>query len=75
MIRVSRLNRTEFFVNAHLIQSVESNPDTLILLSNGEKLLVRESAEEVVDRVVRYRRSLADRPHLRHHPLPEESRV
>lgn len=55
MIRVSRLDGTQFYVNADLIEMVEMTPDTVLSLTNGKKFVVRESAEEVVSRVVTYR--------------------
>ncbi|MBU6376594.1 MAG: flagellar FlbD family protein [Bdellovibrionales bacterium] len=47
-----------FFLNAELVKTVESVPDTVITLVSGEKLLVRESANEVVERIKQYRRSV-----------------
>ena len=63
MIQVTRLNGREFVVNAELIKFAEETPDTVITLVHDEKLLVKESVEEVVLRVVAYRRELhlADR--------------
>jgi flagellar protein FlbD len=58
MIKVTRLNGKEFVVNAELIQYVEATPDTVITLVNHEKLVVKESIDEVVKRVVEYGRSL-----------------
>ena len=58
MITVTRLNGKEFVVNAELIKLLESTPDTMITLLNGERLLVKESLEEVVKRAVEYGRSL-----------------
>lgn len=58
MIKVTRLNGKEFVVNAELIQYVEATPDTVITLVNHEKLVVKESIDEVVKRVVDYGRSL-----------------
>jgi flagellar protein FlbD len=46
-------------VNSDLIKFVEQAPDTVITLLNGEKILVRESAEEIAARVVQFRQSLA----------------
>ncbi len=56
MVRLSRLNGNEFYVNADLIETVEMTPDTVISLTNGKKFVVREAAEEVVARVAEYRR-------------------
>jgi flagellar protein FlbD len=58
MIKVTRLNGKEFIVNAELIQYLEETPDTVITLVNHEKLVVKESADEVVKRVVEYSRSV-----------------
>ena len=58
MITVTRLNGKPIVVNAELIRSVESNPDTTITLINGDHIIVQESMEQIVDRTVEYGRSL-----------------
>jgi flagellar protein FlbD len=58
MIYVTRLNHTSVVLNSDLIEYVEATPDTVISLTTGQKLMVRETAEEVVARVVQYRRSI-----------------
>ncbi len=58
MITVTRLNGKPFVLNAELIRTIESLPDTTITLINGERILVRETMEEVVGRAVDYGRSL-----------------
>ena len=55
MILVTRLDRSEFYVNAEFIQSVESRPDTNITLINGHSYIVRESDTEVINRILQYR--------------------
>jgi flagellar protein FlbD len=55
MIQLTRLNNSNIVVNSDLIKFVEQAPDTVITLLNGEKILVRESAEEVMARVVHFR--------------------
>ena len=57
MIRVTRLDRSEFYLNADYIQSVESTPDTHIVLINGHSYVVTEPDHEVVDQILQYRRS------------------
>jgi flagellar protein FlbD len=57
MIRVSRLDGTEFVVNAELIKLIESTPDTVLSLTDDAKFVVREPLDEVVARVIVYRRS------------------
>lgn len=59
MILVTRLDKSELFVNADYIQSVESRPDTNITLINGHSYIVRETDHEVVSRIVAYRRAVA----------------
>ena len=58
MITVTRLNGQKFVVNAELIRTVESNPDTTIKLVNGDTLIVCESMEQVVELSIEYGRSL-----------------
>lgn len=58
MITVTRLNGSQFVLNAELIRTVEQHPDTMIRLTTGETLVVRESPDEVVERVVEYGRLL-----------------
>ena len=58
MIALTRLNGHEFIVNAELIKFVEQTPDTLVTLRDGEKIMVRESPDEVVRRAMEYQRTL-----------------
>ena len=58
MIRLNRLNHQQMIVNSDLIKFVESNPDTVITLVSGEKILVQEAAEEVIARVIEFRRAV-----------------
>jgi len=59
MIRLTRINRQPLVLNADLIEHLEVTPDTVISLTNGQKFVVRESADEVIDRVVEFRRRIA----------------
>lgn len=58
MISVQRLNGTEFVVNAELIEFIESTPDTVITTTTGKKIIVSDSLEEVVRKVVEYKRQI-----------------
>ncbi len=64
MIRLTRLNGDEFILNAELIRYVERCPDTLITMTTGETVMVRESLDEVVRRTVTYQQAkyLVPRP-------------
>ena len=59
MIAVTRLNGQQFMVNAELVELVESTPDTIISLTTGKKFMVRETVEDVVDRIIQYRRQVS----------------
>lgn len=58
MIWLTRLNNRPLVVNSELIKFIENAPDTVITLITGEKIVVLESAEEVMTRIVDYRRRL-----------------
>ena len=58
MIQVTRLNQSALVLNCDLIEQIESTPDTLITLTNNQKLIVRETADEIVERIRQYRRSI-----------------
>jgi flagellar protein FlbD len=60
MIRLTRLNQMPVVVNSDLIEHIEITPDTVIALTTGQKILVLETADEVIDRVVRFRRAVLD---------------
>ncbi len=56
MIALTRLNNTPLVINPDLIVSMEETPDTMITLSNGEKIAVQEKVKEVSRRVINFRR-------------------
>jgi flagellar protein FlbD len=58
MIKVTRLNGKEFVLNAELIQFLEETPDTVVTLVNHEKIVVKESVDEVMNRVTEYQRKI-----------------
>lgn len=58
MIELTRLNGTPMMLNSDLIKTAEASPDTMLTLIHGEKLIVRESINEVVERVLGYRACL-----------------
>jgi len=59
MIKLTRLNQSEIVLNAELIEYMEATPDTVITLVNGHKMIVKESIEEVIERVVAYRKRIS----------------
>lgn len=55
MIKVTRINDTELVINADLIEFVEATPDTIISLTTGKKVMVKESTDEIIKRVAEFR--------------------
>ena len=62
MIHVTRINHVPLVLNSDLIEHIESTADTIISLTNGQKLMVLESADEVVKRVIEFRRLIFKQP-------------
>jgi flagellar protein FlbD len=60
MIQLTRLNNHALIVNCDLIKFVESAPDTVLTLVSGEKIVVREAPQEVLERIMRFRRLVAE---------------
>ncbi len=56
MILLRRLNGTEFWLNAELIEQVESTPDTVITLTTGNNILVLDKRDAVIEKIVAYQR-------------------
>jgi flagellar protein FlbD len=56
MIPLTRLNNTHVVINPDLIVFMEETPDTIITISNGEKIAVQEKVKEVIRRVIEFRR-------------------
>ena len=58
LIQLTRLNGNPIALNSDLIKFVENAPDTVITLLNGEKIIVRETSDDVIHRIVDFRRSV-----------------
>jgi flagellar protein FlbD len=58
MIRITRLNHTPLILNSDLIEHIEMTPDTVIALTSGQKYMVLETTEEIIERVISFRQSL-----------------
>ena len=61
MIEVTRLNGNPMLLNSDLIKTAEASPDTMLTLINGEKMIVRETCADVMERVLAYRARLMAR--------------
>ena len=59
MIKVTRLkSQDEYVLNAELIETIEETPDTVITLTSGRKLIVEDSMDQVVRKIMDYRRAI-----------------
>jgi flagellar protein FlbD len=56
MIKLRRLNESQIVINTDLIEFIESTPDTVLTLTTGQKLIVADSIDEVIDKVVEFRK-------------------
>ncbi|WP_026893845.1 flagellar FlbD family protein [Clostridiisalibacter paucivorans] len=56
MIKLRRMNGKEFIINADLIELVEETPNTVIKLTTGNRYVVKESADEIIDKITCYKR-------------------
>ena len=65
MVRLTRLNRVTVILNSDLIEHIEETPDTVITLTTGQALRVRETADQVVERIVEFRRMIHSPGRLR----------
>lgn len=63
MIRLTRLSGEPFILNADLIRYVEARPDTFVTLTSGERLVVRETMDDVLERAVHYQQTKNLFPH------------
>lgn len=62
MIEVTRLNDKGLMVNCELIQFIEETPDTVITFTDGKKIVVKETKEELVTKVISYKRKIFENP-------------
>lgn len=62
MIYLTRLNHTPIVLNSELIEHIETTPDTVVSLTTGQKFMVLESTEEIIRRVMSFRRAILRPP-------------
>ncbi len=61
MIEVTRLNDTKVIINAELIEKIEEAPDTIITMTTGNKMIVKESRQEIRNLVILYKKEIFGR--------------
>lgn len=62
MIQLKRINHVPVVLNSDLIEHIETTPDTVVSLTNGHKILVLDSPDEIIERVVQFRRAVIAQP-------------
>lgn len=73
MIHLTRINQRLLVLNSDLIEQIEATPDTVITMTNGQKLVVADSAEAVIEKIIAFRRSIQQIPASPVRGLPPES--
>jgi len=58
LIKVNRLNGKELVINCELIETIEATPDTVITLTNGKKIVVKEGVDILIDLTIEYKRKI-----------------
>lgn len=62
MITLTRINDSSLTVNSDLIEFIEANPDTTLSLTTGRKIIVKESVDDIIDKIIVFKNQ---RPHIR----------
>ncbi|MBO5400665.1 MAG: flagellar FlbD family protein [Spirochaetaceae bacterium] len=60
MIEVTRLNGVKYWVNPHQIETIEQNPDVTLVMLSGKTLVIKEKPDEVIEKIIAYRRKIAN---------------
>lgn len=58
MVILTKLNDQTFTVNSDLIETLEQTPDTVVVMTTGNKYVVKESPEEIIDKIVEFKRRI-----------------
>ena len=60
MIRITKINDVEVVINTNLIEMIEATPDTTITMTTGRKVIAKESIDDVIDRIIEYKRRVKE---------------
>lgn len=58
MIEVTKLDGSKYWVNPHMIESMETNPDLTLSMLSGKKLVLKDTPSEVIERIIAYRKKI-----------------
>ncbi len=60
MIKVTKLNGDIVYINSNLIEFIEEIPDTMITLTTGKKIILKDDVEDIIDRIIEYNRKISN---------------
>ncbi len=58
MITLKNINNKEITINCELIETIKSTPDTIISLTNGKNIIVKDSIDEIIEKTIEYKRKI-----------------
>jgi flagellar protein FlbD len=58
MIEVMRLNGKKYWINPHMIESMEQNPDLTLSMLSGRKIVIKNTPEDVIEKIIAYRQKI-----------------
>ncbi|MCI1207859.1 MAG: flagellar FlbD family protein [Treponema sp.] len=58
MIEVMRLDGKKYWINPHMIESMETNPDLTLLMLSGRKIVLKNDPQDVIDKIIAYRKKI-----------------
>ncbi|MEA1973194.1 MAG: flagellar FlbD family protein [Candidatus Cloacimonadota bacterium] len=64
MVKITKFNGKEILVNSDLIEFIEATPDTIITLTTGKKVIVKDKVEDLVERIVKFKKKIYELPEI-----------
>ncbi|MFH0920094.1 MAG: flagellar FlbD family protein [Fibrobacterota bacterium] len=61
MVKVTRINGTQLVINAELVELIEFTPDTIVTLTTGKKVILKDNVDDLIRRIVEYKRTVLER--------------
>lgn len=58
MVSITKLNNQDIVINSDLIEYIEATPDTTITMTNGHKIIARESVQDIINKIIDYKREI-----------------
>ncbi|MBF4691732.1 flagellar FlbD family protein [Fusibacter ferrireducens] len=59
MIKVTKLNGDFIYINSNLIEFIEEMPDTMVTLTTGKKIILKDSVEDIIDRIIEFNQKIS----------------